>query len=1630
MPIEPNNISELQFNERDLYLDVRLTTIPLGANVKVDKNTGAISNLADFGDFTGKPTFTARFFRESTGFGITNIKVETNASLQPIIDIEFKDLYGKTVFGELTNDDVGNVDYSALFQWPPPKFVFTFKGYLGSPVTWLLNMKTTSTQYNSDDGSYTIKASFVPNQWGFFSDIPFLYLYAAKKLRADSSGIKKDENSEAFQKATESVIDLMYIGKKVQKKTQKVTKEYDGIKDKLELLKSDPITGLINGTFTFEDPDNKITSTVPGRGSLSGFTDIIIKKPKSNSVYDVPDDYISGFKNLSTNQRRDENIKIKAATNGGVNLSNVNFGEEIDSGSRVKVESAAKNLSDKIKKNIEVIDNAIKAGIYEENKAELEKLTISAVFSRIARDAAFIMGFILDAGDQGYLNNIEDREEAVSSSSRNVIGRYYPMEFEKPTSTNSENGDLGKQVPVNDLGVQDFEKKFVREFITAVSAGIAENRALQAQATQDSKNIKHRINNLEVISENPFADILDWKIMASTIMKRASLIGFLTGSYDPNKPGNLEDDGDVTTFGFDNWKKIDPDDIRKMADNDLQNIDDSILSNLDGEDLEELKTFCLFWISLIQDPDGYYHIFNDVKEKFIEDVYWEGSVGDKIPDENIAKKVVVIAPGIPSLAENSEAKKIIEDIRKFWSKDNRVFSIKDNNTILKSISELYSTSRNSINLSGNIGSSLKGAGFQAYTVEQYLEKFIGPNYFFYGRSRRQAVDEVPAVKPTLSASYSFWSTDSYYCNYNGITFMHVAHDLEATLNPSLNQGALDATRTDLSMDRLTEYVIFSEAQDVQAIGESTSPTSSPTDTSTASDSTEQSQSEEVDQEVPGLNIISSGNVKEDPEDLSSDDKTNEHLKFLNDKVIPSKRAINYTWAKTRTGFPGRERGTNTSISQKKDANGKNILNVFPEYLDFEGAVFTQTLGPGEGDDFSNPDINVNNQPIGFSVYAQAADDDAYFYDYPLCGSLLTGISLENDSSRHEYYYAAASRAFLRQFCVQLLGKIEKLQEETSKVFGQILGRAGEHEDLIYQQMHTLYHQWQILGGKFGGERINEPNNPATLTPNVANVLQEVYGTTLLSSETPDDNQRNDGSVAGGGFRYDYPLQAIGAKEINVAEALINIDPLYEAKANTTVLNVLQQLCSKNNFMFIPIAGNARYNKIKDIFSPKEFFEPKIGNFFQIMFMPTPESRNLSDNSNKNLNFSKNLEDFKVEAFPVSFGDPTNKIIKNVTVGTDENKVTAESIVNLQRIVDNENKNRTVTTDCSLLSVFEGRSYKASLETLGNAQISPMQFFFLRNHTIFTGLYQIIKVSHNISPNDMTTNFEGIKMRYGGNTYGGIPPITLDSYRVAAGFSKEASQEEESGNQLSSSSVPSDGTTNVSGGGTSSVVNDSQITTNTVPVGEKVSTTKIEIPKEVSDYFVSSTRFGTSDSGNAIPEKNYTSRGEITKSTLIQHMNEFLVDRWKGFAIFLNANYPQWKNKIIITSAIRGSIVKGSSSGSQHLRGEAVDFGFSGTKEQKLSNTHELLNALMQYLRINNYEWDQVIFETRDSQSVWVHWSYSRGHRIGIYQNISRMHNDVTVFAPMNNNRNKKEVSSAAKTYTKSDARTNSFNASS
>jgi hypothetical protein len=345
--------------------------------------------------------------------------------------------------------------------------------------------------------------------------------------------------------------------------------------------------------------------------------------------------------------------------------------------------------------------------------------------------------------------------------------------------------------------------------------------------------------------------------------------------------------------------------------------------------------------------------------------------------------------------------------------------------------------------------------------------------------------------------------------------------------------------------------------------------------------------------------------------------------------------------------------------------------------------------------------------------------------------------------------------------------------------------------------------------------------------------------------------------------------------------------------------------------------------------------------------------------------------------------------------------------------------------------MEGRSYTARLETLGNSQISPMQFFYLRNHSIFEGLYQITKVSHNISSNDMTTNFEGIKMRYGGNTYGGIQPITLDDYEKASNFVKEASLEINQDTQTLDVTFDENvepNTLNQNIGETNLLVDDSQIRT----IQDNVSNIIIDnnniiIPDSVSSYFVNTSRFTVSSNGQEIPNINYTGVGNFTRNQLITNMNEFIQYRIKEFAEFLNLNYPQWKNQIYITSAIRSAVVQGSSSYSQHLRGQAFDFGFIGNRDEKLDKTHKLFNALMQFLRVNSYSWDQILLETRNPGSVWIHWSFSNNNSSGIHQNILRLHNDSVIFADINNSKKPKSVLETARIYSKEESKSISFN---
>ena len=65
-----------------------------------------------------------------------------------------------------------------------------------------------------------------------------------------------------------------------------------------------------------------------------------------------------------------------------------------------------------------------------------------------------------------------------------------------------------------------------------------------------------------------------------------------------------------------------------------------------------------------------------------------------------------------------------------------------------------------------------------------------------------------------------------------------------------------------------------------------------------------------------------------------------------------------------------------------------------------------------------------------------------------------------------------------------------------------------------------------------------------------------------------------------------------------------------------------------------------------------------------------------------------------------------------------------------------------TQSASLYNVYKNRSYRCSIDMMGNALIQPTMYFNLRNIPMFSGPYMITKVTHRISNNGFDTFFDG------------------------------------------------------------------------------------------------------------------------------------------------------------------------------------------------------------------------------------------------------------------------------------------------
>ena len=1249
MPI----ISPPLFSIKDLNIQVRLETC-------VD-NVGI--------DFTGKKSYNFGLFREGIGFGITDINIVVTPSLQPLVEISFKDLYGNTLFGtqrvggSLLNNQGGTnqstaIDYSVLYNWPPPKFYFTFKGYLGKSVTWILNMKKLTTGYDSLDASYTLKATFVSNQWGFFADIPFLYLLAVKGLKKQGTTSTGDPNS-----SIQSIFDYIKTGKKIDVKKIEYTKDFDGLQRQVSSVQANVINAISSSKTVI--PGKVVKGEVNG-SSINGFANFGVVLP----AWLTPDEVRVQSANSDTLQKLNSfllnkcffvstgsTINFIANTDSTINLAayqNYKYKQVDPTKPDPQVTQNINNVNSKLtqlRKNLTLIDQAIQQKFYIGTKSELSKITISEVFKRLAGDSAYILGKILSAGIKGYSNNSDIRNSPDISSK--IIGNAFPLTYLSDDQHAEEVPATTENLGGLDIGVDNNEMQFVLDFIAAISEGISENSQFDNPSTTGSDDaiLKTRVNNLEILQGNPYA--ADYKNIASNVLLRSAIISYFTRSNDPNRPGDY---GNSLLFDNDSDTNI-----SELSTKDIDNLGTSKIASLNDNDQFSLKLFCNFFLNL----------FNS-----------DGSIN---PNASSTPQTVPSLPG-------DETVQLIQ-------------------TNINSSGQLTASPVSDL-MRYNV---LLSSGGQTGTdqVTTVFDFFIN-----------KMVPILQSSNPEMTKSKLFLE--------NGIANRFYNNNLPWLFPNDAN-------------DKYS--MLLFEGDDASNI---LSKNSAPTDT-----------------EYQGL----SANEKDNP---------NIPIKLGHDEPL---------------GI--------VSIDSYNDSSGKKLgrVSILQSYINSDAVVSYNKMKANPLDDVAFYDSGQYQVLDPIYKYDNTAFLENYTYDQdpalttrinpfnivadnqsanenqlPAQGIAYT-IFTHNDSSNTAWGMFLDTTAGRNQrisiytMCQAILNQMTTLEQQKSVVIGGVLANANEEQNSIYKQFHNIYHQWNLLAyqelDSYSPGGANNICGVQYTNQDLGQTLEQEF--TDFHDNANYSNMQTDGQQPpNSAFIYDYPLNSVKGSgfEVDVKNSIINIDALYKPDANTTVLNIIQQICQKNNFMFIPFPGNGT-NDVTDIYTPNPVnTKIAIRNYFYVMFLPSAESRVYGNNNvtPKGLMQQEvNPENFQVSAVEVKFGSVDNMVFKGLNVNLDDNKPTAESIVNLQRLVSNENNNKSVTRDSSMLPVTEGRSYTASLDMLGNAQIYPMQYFYIRKSPIFGGLYQIMKVEHAITPNNMTTKVEGVRLAFStGSGYGGISPVTLGS----------------------------------------------------------------------------------------------------------------------------------------------------------------------------------------------------------------------------------------------------------------------------
>ena len=195
--LKPQNKNSLDTDWTDAFTDPNVNKINRKTDISDKGQTFISKSIENRNDFQG--------------FGIRNIEINISSSFVPEVNIDFVDVRGKTLFEQAE----ANTPYTAFFHLPYPVFELTVKGYYGKAVKYQLALTNFTTSFDSGNGDFNMRGTFVGNHIALLNDINIQQAMLAPYMYPNVSSGVDEESGESLGRKTLNEVYRIYKLKKL-----------------------------------------------------------------------------------------------------------------------------------------------------------------------------------------------------------------------------------------------------------------------------------------------------------------------------------------------------------------------------------------------------------------------------------------------------------------------------------------------------------------------------------------------------------------------------------------------------------------------------------------------------------------------------------------------------------------------------------------------------------------------------------------------------------------------------------------------------------------------------------------------------------------------------------------------------------------------------------------------------------------------------------------------------------------------------------------------------------------------------------------------------------------------------------------------------------------------------------------------------------------------------------------------------------------------------------------------------------------------------------------------------------------------------------------------------------------------